>query len=278
MSDRPSSSSPTTGTELWPLVVFTTLAILGAGLLAAPLLALLVEPTSLAATRLRLPGVLLLAAGVVVSLAHLGRVRRAPLALAGIGRSRLSAEVALAGLTILASLAALALPLVLATITLVPSAFAIAFLVALGLVYSVPGQHTWRGAVVLSPLILGLGTATVALAGQWEAPGKAFASVALASVAADLAVALLRLETFRHARGAAPVYREWFGHRFALLAVRVVLVDVLAPACLLARFPKAAGGALGLGILVDRLAFYLLAARHTTESEIASAEDAIDGA
>ena len=65
------------------LVVFTTLAITGAGLLTAPLLAWVGGQARAAASAsaLLLLGTALLAAGLLVSLAHLGQPRRAPLAL-----------------------------------------------------------------------------------------------------------------------------------------------------------------------------------------------------
>ena len=59
---------------------------------------------------------------------------------------------------------------------------------------------------------------------------------------------------------------------------RFLLVDILPGCLLVAGLPKGAAGMLGLGILVDRLSFYLLAAQHTTEAEIARVEGEIAGA
>jgi anaerobic dimethyl sulfoxide reductase subunit C (anchor subunit) len=270
----------------WPLVVFTTLAIMGAGLLTAPLLAWSVGQASLpadlaraAASRLLLPGTTLLAAGLLVSLAHLGQPRRAPLALAQAGRSRLSNEIVLASITLAAGAFASAFPYRSPVTALLPSIAAMAFLVSLGLVYALPGQLAWRGAVIASPLMLGLGFGIVALGSlsSWN-PALAgsptnglvgIATIASIALAADVGLLLMRsVRVVRHT--AAPSY-SW------LLAARFLLVDVLPLGLLLAGLPRGAAGFLGLGILVDRLAFYLFAVHQTTEAEIARVEAVIAG-
>ncbi len=94
----------------WPLVVFTTLAIMGAGLLTAPLVAVIVAQSAAAASPLLLAGAAMLAAGLAVSLAHLGQPQRSPLALARTGRSRLSNEIVLASATVTAGILAAVFP------------------------------------------------------------------------------------------------------------------------------------------------------------------------
>ncbi len=77
----------------WPLVLFTSLAVPAAGMYAAALIA------DAAALPLRTPMYLravaaaLLAGGLVFSFLHLGRPRRAPLALVRAGRNFLSTEI-----------------------------------------------------------------------------------------------------------------------------------------------------------------------------------------
>jgi anaerobic dimethyl sulfoxide reductase subunit C len=124
----------------WPLVVFTTLAVMGAGLLTAPLIAAIVGPSAAAASPVVLAGTALLAAGLLVSLAHLGQPQRSPMALARVGRSRLSNEVLLASATLAAGIVAVVLPYVSPVTTLLPSFCAVAFLVSLGRVYALSGQ------------------------------------------------------------------------------------------------------------------------------------------
>lgn len=244
----------------WPLVVFTTLAILGAGLLMAPLIAVLVGPAAAAGAGLLLPGAALLAAGLVVSLAHLGQPQRAPLALARAGRSRLSTEILLASAALAAGALAAVFPYWSPVTTLLPAVLALGFLVTLGLVYNLPGQLAWRGSIAASPVVLGVGFGALAL-GANDGSFASVAPVAAICLATDVVLFLVRR---RRTGGAA-----------AVPAFRFLLVDVLPGCLILAGLPKGAAGALGLGILLDRLSFYLSAAQHTTEAEIARIEDLI---
>jgi len=100
-----------TGFHEPPLVLFTALATAGAGVGAAHLcLAFLgwapwVPPAGL----MTLIGVLL-AVGLLFSVGHLGRPLRSPLALFRVGRSPLSNEVLVLGVTLASSLVAVLLP------------------------------------------------------------------------------------------------------------------------------------------------------------------------
>jgi DMSO reductase anchor subunit len=260
----------------WPLVVFTTLAIMGAGLLATPSLAWLAAGTPAPAAGAIWWGALLLAAGLLVSIAHLGRPLRAPLAALGLGRSRLSVEVAMAGLALALGIATAVLPYVSPWLDLATAAAAIAFLTTLGLVYNLPGQQTWRGAVAWMPLSSGLGFGAVALAGIWGGAVVAIGAVAAVALAADTALLIVRrLALMWPAAALAPKHPSIFARRQWLLAARFALVDILPGCCLLAGLPKGAAGLLGLGILIDRLAFYGFASQHTTESEVARVEAAL---
>ena len=71
----------------WPLVAFTSLAIAGAGLVAASACFELLY--GLDSGRVVATGAGLLAAGLLVSLGHLGRKRRAGLAVRRVGQSAL---------------------------------------------------------------------------------------------------------------------------------------------------------------------------------------------
>jgi hypothetical protein len=109
--------------------------------------------------------------------------------------------------------------------------------------------------------------------------------VAAIALAADVGLLLWRrraLQVWGKAP-AGPSSRTWrfaphvLPARFAphLLLFRFLLVDVLPGCLLVAGLPKGAAGLLGLGILVDRLAFYLFAEQHTIEAEIARVENLI---
>jgi DMSO reductase anchor subunit len=257
----------------WPLVVFTTLSILGAGLLATPLFAWAIAGTPAIAAEALPWGALLLGAGLLVSIAHLGRPLRAPLAATGLGRSRLSAEVVLAGLALAIGGITAALPYVSPVLDVLTGVAAVSFLAALGLVYRLPGQHTWRGAVVWTPLSSALGFGAVSLAGIWGEALVAIGAAAAVALAADTGLLVLRRAAIDHPRmPTTPRYPSLHARRELLLGARLALVDILPGLCLFAGLPRGAAGVLALGILVDRLAFYGLASQHTTEAEIAHVE------
>jgi DMSO reductase anchor subunit len=257
----------------WPLVVFTTLAVMGAGLLTAPLVAAIVGPSAAAASPVLPAGTALLAAGLLVSLAHLGQPQRSALALARVGRSRLSNEILFASAALGAGALAVLFPYRSPVTTLLPSVCAVAFMISLGLVYALPGQLAWRGTVAVSPLTLGVGFGTLGLAAAWDGAVTDIAPVAAIALSADVGLLVWRRRALQMWRNAPALTssRPW---RFAphLLSARFLLVDVLPGCLLVAGLPKGAAGLLGLGILVDRLSFYLLAVQHTTETEIARIE------
>jgi DMSO reductase anchor subunit len=268
-----SSDPPASAFHEWPLVVFTTLAIMGAGLLATPLLAWLVAGTPAPAAFAIRWGALLLGAGLLVSLAHLGRPLRAPLAPRGIGRSRLSAEIVVGGLALVLGIVTALLPYVSPVLDVATAAAALAFLATLGLVYSLPGQQTWRGAVVWMPLSSGLGFAAMSLATIWGEAVIAIGAVAAVALAADTGLLIVRrLALEWPPTPLAPRYPAIFGRRHLLLASRFALVDILPGCCLLAGLPAGAAALLGLGILADRIAFYGFASQHSTEAEVARVE------
>ncbi len=246
---------------------------MGAGLLATPLVAWLAAGTPAPAADAVRWGALLLGAGLVVSIAHLGRPLRAPLASLGIGRSRLSAEIVVAGIALLLGIVTALLPYVSPVLDFATAAAALAFLVTLGLVYSLPGQQTWRGAVVWMPLTAGLGFAAVSLG----ACGADHSSRSALRLWACWPLTP-RCSPFGGCRSRvprtplAPRYPSVFARRDPILASRFALVDILPACCLLAGLPNVAAGLLGLGILVDRVAFYGFASQHTTEAEVRRVE------
>jgi DMSO reductase anchor subunit len=257
----------------WPLVVFTTLAVMGAGMLTTPLLAWAIAGTPAPAADAMPRGALLLGTGLLVSLAHLGRPLRAPLAPLGLGRSRLSAEIVCAGVALLCGAAAAIFHYVSPVLDIAAALAAVAFLVTLGLVYSLPGQLTWRGAVVWMPLSSGIGFGAVSLAGLWGDALVAVGAVAAVALAADTGLLILHRSVLVFPRGPlSPRYPALFARRQFVLAARFGLVDILPGICLLAGLPALAAGLLALGILIDRLAFYGLACPHTTEAEVEQVE------
>jgi DMSO reductase anchor subunit len=264
------------GLSEWPLVIFTTLAIMGAGLLATPLVAWLAAGITAPAAGAVGWGALLLGAGLAVSTAHLGRPFRAPLATVGIGRSRLSTEVVVAGVALILGIVTALLPERSALLGFATAAAALAFLVSLGLVYALPGQQTWRGAVVWMPLTAGLGFGGVSFAAMWSGPSVAVSVAAVGILAADTVLLTARWMSLALPKTRlAPRYPPVFARRDLILVSRLALVDILPVCFLLAGLPSIAAGLLGLGILVDRVGFYGFASQHTTEAELQRVEQVI---
>jgi DMSO reductase anchor subunit len=212
----------------------------------------------------------------LVSLAHLGRPVRAPLASLGLGRSLLCAEIVVAGVALVLGMATALFPYVSPVLDVATASAAIALLVTLGLVYSLPGQQTWRGAAVWMPLTSGLGFSAVALAAVWGEALVAIGSVAAVALAADTALLVVRRMALEWPQESlAARYPSVFARRQSILAARFALVDILPGCCLLAGLPTAAAGLLGAGILLDRVAFYGFASQHTTEAEVLQVERVI---
>jgi DMSO reductase anchor subunit len=257
----------------WPLVIFTTLGVMGAGLLAAPLLAWAAVGTPAPATVSIRWGAVLMALGLAVSLAHLGKPLRAPLASAGLGRSLLSAEVVAATAAVIVGAVAAFLPYVSPLLDLAAAATAVVFLITLGLVYALPGQQTWRGVVVWIPLSSGLGFGAVGLAAFWGEALAAIGAVAAVVLAADTALLVVRrLALVWPREPVAPRYPSLFARFQLILLARFALIDILPGVGLLAGYRWAAVALFGLGILVDRVAFYGFAAQRTTEAEVGRIE------
>jgi hypothetical protein len=256
----------------WPLALFTAMAIAGTGLLLGPFSSLAAGRALPSATPLASGGLLLLAAGLAVSLAHLGRPLRAPRAVRNVGRSRLSAEIVMALATLAAAAAQIARPSSpLATSVLAVSAAG--FLVSLGLVYALPGQRAWRAPAAVTPLAMALPLAVLASAAL-EGGSASWRPTVMVLLCADLGLFSWRVRRLSSIPfGCRPTRPAAFRRRGLVLGLRFTLVT-LAPLLLsLAGHPFPAAAALALGILVDRAGFYALAVRHTTEGEIEAVED-----
>lgn len=260
-----------------PLVVFTTLMPLAvaAGVGAATLglasggTTYDVETFSLAALGIGL-------AAVTASLLHLGRGRRAPLALVGLGRSWLSREVLLAsgfvGLTaVTVGLAragptgdASRLSAALAALAGIGTVFAI------GRVYHLPGHVGWRGG----PRVFGPIASTLLLAAMLYrivADGgvaEMMTAVVLILAAVDLLLAtrrLLDLSALIREQPASLTFPTLAEAGVRMLAARCVLTGLALLVVLLAPPPwRSASLPLQIvALILDRLAFYAGTARRT---------------
>lgn len=260
----------------WPLALFSALVIAGAGFFAVCLPADVAGALPGAADGLSPLAASLILGGGLVSIGHLGRPSRIPLALAGAGRSHLSNEALLLAATsalAIGSLAPLGAPLRTALAHLAGAA-SLLLLVAIGLVYYLPGRWPWRGPIVLTPLFLGLAmgaTAMVAAGG-----GVMFAAPAILLLVADVAVTA---RFWRALPGsgplppmALPVHPRIFEYARGLRMVRLLLVDFSPAGLLVANLPAAASVCLAAGLFVDRFSFYGLSCAETTEAAVRQVE------
>lgn len=256
------------------LVAFTSLAIGGAGLIAANALAMLPgQPTSLLALS---AGLALLAAGLVVSLTHLGRPGRAPKALRRTGQSALSNEVLLCSIALgCGAMAAAEAAGVIGAWWVRPAAGAVAviFLLSIGLVYRLGGQLTWRSATVLTPVTSGCAFGVIAL--QCLNLEDGVLNGVLLVMVIDAAVFVQRWREIEViVRAAPPEETPWMRRRHQLLAARFFLLFAVPLFLLLAWPSQSIVFVAACGLLVDRFGFYALALHQTTEVE-ASRIDAV---
>ena len=260
-----------------PLIGFTGLAILGAGIPAAALLAMLggVEVVQ-GSGALPMASCLFLAGGMAVSLSHLGRPGRAALALLRPTSSPLSREVVFASLCLLAGGTAIfgggsGSEL----LWFLWGACGFLLLLALGDVYDLPAQPAWRGAVVRIPATQGLAFGFLTLAG-WETPwADAMVPAAVAFLALDLLLHLVRARQLNRLEGLEPA-SPFRSRQVRLLMAGQALVGAVLPLLLL----PLAGVQLAtlfqaVGVGMDRVLFYLMAAAHSQEAEVRRVEEII---
>jgi len=261
-----------------PLVLFTALVITGAGLPAGHFSAWALGLTSWTPNRWRATcALIVLATGLLISLLHLGRPARLAYALRRTGRSPLSTEVVLTLLTVVPAGAALFLPDRQAG-TLLWALVAVAapgLLLALGWVYQLPGQLSWRGTVTLSPLLLGLATGFLAQAASAQDNARLMFA-AIVFLATDAACFALRWKVMKWDSSLGqPTYPHLFLARRRIMILRIIDVVLLPAFFILAQAPTIALSILAFGIFFDRFAFYALAVRETTEAEVARVEAVI---
>jgi len=260
------------------LVLFTALGVAGGGIGAASLLraALSWMPPHL--TRIEAVALsALLGIGFLISAGHLGKPLRGPLVIRRFGRSALSNEVIALGVALFGGLSAVGLPSthpLQGMVDLVAVLGSVAFLLAVGAVYHLPGRPTWRGIVVLQPLVLGVAWGLLRMVGSLEGASTGTWVRALwVTLLLDGVLVLLRNAAMERAgRVAAPSYPRAFRRRGLVMGARLSLSALLTPLALLGGRWGIALCALSLACLLDRFGFYALAVRETTESEMARVE------
>jgi len=263
-----------------PLVAFTAAVIAGAGVaVSRPLAWTMGLPASAPGRSTAVVVALLVSGGLLSSVLHLGRRGRMALAIRRTGKNALSNEVVLALITVLAALILAALPLRASWIQplwVVLSLAAFGLLVSLNAVYSIPAQLAWSGIPALTPLPLALLFGCAAHAPAALANSEATVRFMFGLVALDAALWIVRCwRVEKVGRLGTAVHAEIMAARWSLAGVRFALITLLFPVAVTFASWVPALALLGLGIVVDRFAFYGLAVRQTTESEIARIETVI---
>lgn len=261
-----------------PLVLFSSFAMMGAGSVGAlPLLWLAGGGVRWPGEAMAVTAISLLACGLLLSLSHLGRKRRMPLAILGLYRSPLSLEVGLVGVTIAAlsgvllfgSHSALLFWLIAVIVSLL-------LLIVIGLVYRLKGQATWRGVAIVTPLTTGLLWGLLLHATFTTISMEMFRPIVYLFIALDFAVTVLRWNTIER-RGSTGEARNQaaFARRRVLFIVRSMTIDLFGVGALLLFGPAVALISVSVGVLIDRYSFYALGVQLTTEAEVARIESII---
>jgi DMSO reductase anchor subunit len=223
---------------------------------------------------------IILAVGLVFSIWHLGRPLRSPLALARVGRSRLSDEVMVVGIAVGASLLAVFLPVghsLFPVVTVVAMLSSVAVLLALGLVYRLPGQLTWVGLTPIHPLVLGAGFGLTVLLGVLPDGTQARAEfLILVILMVDGLFVWERARRINRALlGGTSSHPNLMAQRGNAFVLRILLGILLPAVALLSGWRELAGLSLFLNLFLDRFLFYGLAVREDTEAEVRKVEAAL---
>ncbi len=261
-----------------PLILFTSLAQMGAGIAAVQPLLWLVTGRFIWPGWIEVATVaLLLLAGMASSLAHLGRKKRMLFVLFRINQSPLSIELLLTGITFTAALATFlwyrTIPFFAWRVTIVA---ALILLLVMGLVYRLEGQLTWKGAAVVAPLTAGMLWGSVFLpVVENAASGTSLLPVYLLIII-DVLLTTVRWRTIEHSgRYGRPGFATAFEDRHKLIITRLIVTDLLTPIALLLIDPVVALITVTAGVFMDRYIFYALGVVHTTEAEISRVESLI---
>ncbi len=262
--------------DLVPLVCFTVLSAVAAGLMvgiAGFLLVDLVFPSLGIYLGLVFVSAVL---GLAVSLFHLGKKLRFMRAVVGVNHSWLSREVVVAGMFAVGSGCAFFLryfpaPFVrlIAPVCIGTAVLGILLAVTIGLVYRLPTRQTWRGVaywLALPVMVLLLGSGFLLL----FHPSFQFALLFLLFWVVDAALALWRTFTFRRLKQNPYSFLfprflsfNWRVHLFRLILSLMVLVLVVC-SCRVSLVLV-----LIMSLFLDRLALYLGMAGIEPASEIA---------
>lgn len=264
-----------------PLVLFSALMVFGCGAGAAHLVFTAAGVASLRPPP-SLPSLItvLLATGLIVSLAHLGRPQGIFDTFRRVGRSRLSNEVILAGFALIGSSLSSVLPPAhsfFAPVWVLTLVACVSVLLSLGGIYRLPGRPGWGGPVALQPFTAGLVFGGVLWAASVAEPWPvSYAGLMAVVLFLDLAITLWR-GVVLHLAEAVPDHAGFFRLRNMFLPLRLALVDLLPALLLIGGSWRVAVVSVVIGVFLDRTLFYGLGAKRNTEAEVARVEKILAG-
>ncbi len=266
--------------HLVPLLLFTGLATIAAGLMVGSAAMMLNFHAVSAVSPLILSAFISISIGTLISLFHLGRKERFMRAILGIQHSWLSREVVMASMLAVSAGGAYGLLVLDMMRELFIYAVAIGAVAGLmlaatiGMVYNLMGRTTWNGIInrwapVISALLLGTGSIYIF---SWQ---PRFKEVFLILWAADLLFAVGRAVIFfKGKRGETLfVFPQLLNLTGYAHGIRLVFSLIMLVASLTQYYPAITGMVVGT-ILLDRYALYTGTVEVSPRSEIA-AEKAI---
>ena len=266
------------GTGDLPLVLFTSLAMMGAGSIGVlPLVWIIDGGIRWPDDAVAVAAISLLGCGLLLSLSHLGRKGRLLLVIRGLPRSQLSLEAVLAGVTI-AALSGILIFESHAISLFWPVAVTGSWLllVAIGLVYRLKGQVTWGGTAVPAPIITGLLWGLLLHGMVATGPSEMFPPIVFFFMGIDTAITLIRWNMIgRKGSTGEPRNRIAFSRRGILLILRLTFVDLAGVIAYMLAGSTAALITVTIGVFIDRYSFYALGSQLTTEAEVARIESII---
>lgn len=254
--------------EIVPLLIFTGLAVIAAGLTTACHFYTFDPELS---SNLLLLSLILLITGGAFSFLHLGKKGRAVRSLIGLPHSWLSREIALLtlyGLALTGTVAAIKTEAFQYTTSLHAMATVLALVLCLtiGMVYNLSSQLAWRGIVnLLQPVTGALVLASVLFIGKQGMEAR-FISL----IVVDLILSLIRYRRFAQLRQLDEIIvfeKEYERAAWVWLARQSAWAFMVT--AVIFGYPLAAGVLASAVILMDRFLFYAAAVRLTPGNIIA---------
>jgi DMSO reductase anchor subunit len=251
-----------------PLLIFTSLAIIGTGLVTANHFYDHSEPLDL---YLFYGALICTMVGGAASFLHLGKKGRSPRAILGVAHSWLSREVlflAFFGMAVIATIvyARLDMSDYQTSFTAISTVCGLVLCFTIGMVYNLPAQVAWRGLLNLSQPVIG----ALVLASVLYPPEGQMAWRYATILGVDIVFAVLRFRRHHQLSGLqdAVIFKQEYKWLDRLWIVRQSLWAFIV-AAVFAGLPLVAGFLAAVMIVIDRFILYASAVQLKPESLIA---------